>query len=135
MNEVTEQRVEEQTLPMVVASVLDNHRVVINRGSEDGIRSRQRFLVYELGDEIKDPATDLSLGRLEIPKGTGRVVHLQEHMATVKSDQTEPDTRKRLVKRSSVWSIAPSEEEEVIPSNKRLPFTDPLVGDFVKPVS
>lgn len=117
--------------PAQVVSVYNDYRIVINRGSEHGIEVGQRFLLYELGDEVVDPSTNESLGRLEIPKGTGTVLHLQDKMATIQSDRYKPP-QTRIIKRG-LYSLHP-EEEEVIPSDVRLKFTRPSVGDQVKPI-
>ncbi len=122
---------EKPRFPAQVVSVYNDFRVIVNRGRDHDIEEGQRFLLYELGDEIVDPSTNESLGRLEIPKGTGRVLHLQDKMATLQSDQfKEPQTK--IIKRGFM-TFNPV-EEEVIPSDVRLKFTRPSVGDFVKPV-
>lgn len=71
-----------------VASVSNEYTVVLNRGSSHGVEVGDRFLVYRIGDEIYDPATRKSLGKLEIVCGTGRITHVQENMSTLRSDQT-----------------------------------------------
>ncbi|RLO41835.1 hypothetical protein, partial [Serratia marcescens] len=65
----------------------DEKTFVINKGSEDYIRKDDIYLIFELGDEIIDPDTDESLGRLEIVKGTARVSHIQEKMSTIISNE------------------------------------------------
>ena len=46
------------TFPATVAKVIDDYKLVINRGLEHGIREGQRMLVYPMSDEeIKDPNT------------------------------------------------------------------------------
>ncbi|MDE2722874.1 MAG: hypothetical protein OXI59_05820, partial [Gemmatimonadota bacterium] len=76
----------ERPFPASVARVLDNYTVVINRGSEHGVEKNQRFQIYGLDDEeIIDPENGASLGRLEIVKGIGTVVHIQSQIATLKS--------------------------------------------------
>jgi hypothetical protein len=68
--------------PATVVRVLASDRVVINRGSRDGVLAQQRFVVYSLDSEpIKDPHTGQDLGQLEIPKGVGVIVHVQDQMA------------------------------------------------------
>lgn len=72
-----------------VIKVLDPTRVVINLGEEDGVEAGQRFVIYEEGDEVIDPDTGQSLGRLEMSRGTARVEHSQPGMSTLVSDQTQ----------------------------------------------
>lgn len=93
--------------PALVAEVLDPYQVIINRGSIDQVKLNDRFLMYELTKEIVDPETQESLGRLQVSKGTGRVVQVQERMAVIYSDRTDDN------------------DEEV-------PFNEPKRGDMVK---
>ena len=56
-----------------VAKVLSETQLVLNVGSNDGIKEDSRFLVYSIEDEdILDPVTGESLGKLEYVKGRGR---------------------------------------------------------------
>jgi hypothetical protein len=115
---------------------LDDYRLVLNKGSQDGITSDDRFLVFALGEELTDPLTRESLGKLEIVKGRGRPAHIQERMTTIISDRFTGEGKRRIVKRSGggLWSIgAPSEEEIIEPGSQvREAFDNPKVGDMVK---
>lgn len=111
-----------------VASILGSDRVVINRGTRDGVRVGQTYLVYELSDkEVVDPTTGESLGMLEIPKGTGKVVHVQDRMATLESD-------KELGGGQSASMIGQLTAGFSTPGMKA-PFRKPQVGDFAKRIS
>lgn len=66
-----------------VVSKIDDYQIVINKGIQDGINSYMRFLVYEEGKEIFDPITKESLGVLEIPKGTFKVLNIQDRMTVL----------------------------------------------------
>ena len=72
--------------PALVAEVLDEKKIIINRGSDDQIKKGDRFLIYELTKEIMDPETHESLGRLEVSKGTGIAIQVQEKMTVIHSD-------------------------------------------------
>ena len=111
-----------------VVEVLDEFRVVVNRGAADGVRNGDRFLIFELGPEIKDPESGESLGKLEVVRGTARVVHLQEKMATVQSDDFETSVP-RTIKRG--LTIFPS-EEIVEGRRERVPLRSVTRGDLVK---
>ena len=119
------------TFPANVAEILyPSLRLVINRGENDGVRLQQRVLVYSVSnEEIKDPNTGESLGHLEIVKGTGRVVHLQDKVATIESDKTRSYLRKSVSPYGSFLR-----EQEVIEVSELVPFDNPQVGDFVKPI-
>jgi hypothetical protein len=109
----------------VVASVLSTDRVVINKGADDGIRVGQRFLIYEVTDEeIVDPVTEESLGLLEEPKGTGRIVSVQKRIAVLESDK-EPSGKPR----PAMSSIAEMFNPAVMAA-----FRSPKIGDPVKKI-
>ena len=102
------------TFPASVASVMNLSRVVINRGAEHGVKYGQRFAVYALSEEdIVDPVTKESLGRLEIIKGIGKVVHIQDKISIL---EAMPESTNVLV-----FDFNPK-------------FKDPVVGDKARPV-
>ena len=51
---------------LLVAQVIDNYTLILNKGLNDGIKENQKYLVYKLGDIIIDPETQEDLGRWEI---------------------------------------------------------------------
>lgn len=121
--------------PIKVAQVLDEFTVVINRGTADGLREGQRVLIYTIGDDVMDPDTGESLGKLEVVKGTGKVRHLQDRMATVTSDMKAPAGRTIRTGRSplaaAMLGISLGPEEEILPAT-RVQFEDAAVGDLVR---
>lgn len=123
--------------PAKVVKVLDDFRVAINRGSEHGVKKGQRFLVYYLSkEEIQDPDTLESLGFLEIVRGIGKVVHMQEKMSTLASDEREP-REVRTIKRSPLaWqSMFEKTETEIVETPSEIkPFAEPQIGDLAKPI-
>jgi hypothetical protein len=126
-------QVHQQIFPANVVKVINNYKLAINRGSEQGIRVGQRILVYCLSDEeITDPNTGESLGYLEIVKGTGKVIHIQEKMSTIESDRKKIESTK-FNKSLYGASLFPS-EQQVVESESLLPFDEPEVGDIVKPI-
>ena len=134
--EIVEGGITERPFPASVARIWDNYTVVINRGSEHGVEKDQRFQIYSFSDEeIIDPENGESLGRLEIVKGIGKVVHIQPKMATLKSTEESVTTERKIVKNLSPLSVFGSGGEETItPTTRRLPFDDPEVGDKVRPI-
>lgn len=151
------------TFPATVAKIIDNYKLVINRGSEHGIQEGQRMLVYNIDEEdIKDPITGESLGYLEIVRGTGKVIYLQEKISILDSDTILPilehyhkklsDLNKKYEELSKSLSTKPivldplkpirdekeliskDFESELINKKLRLPFDNPQVGDQVKPI-
>ncbi|MGA9098649.1 MAG: hypothetical protein WB392_06915 [Methanotrichaceae archaeon] len=107
------------TFPATVAAVIDMYKVVINRGSEHGVKVGDRFLIYRSTNEIIDPETKKSLGRLELSKGKGSVIFTDPKMALVESDEFENPFAV-----PTVFSA---------PSPKK-PFDKPEIGDKAKPI-
>ena len=111
-------------------------KLVVNRGAEDGVKNGSRFLVYALSDEdIVDPESGESLGRLEIVRGRAVATHVQARMATIEPESTKFISR-RVVKPSPTQSIVLGRGDEIIeePTFSQGSFDDPQVGDRVKPI-
>jgi hypothetical protein len=117
----------------VVQILNDDYKIVINAGDNKGIKKGQRFLVYALSDhEIFDPDTQKSLGFLEIVKGTGKVIHVQEKMATIESDVYETSQPTKIIRKNPMYGFGSTEEETV--SREHIAFDNPRIGDFVKQI-
>lgn len=124
--------VDARPLPALVSKVLDSYTLVINRGMVDGLRKGQKFLVYSIQDEVIDPETGESLGHLEVVRGRGVITHVQEKMATLKSDETAPS---KVVKKRNLGLLAMGTEViEESDSGPTLPFEGAEVNDSVKPI-
>lgn len=118
-----------------VVSVLDDdYKIVLNVGEFDGVSFGQRFLIYSLSDhEIIDPDTGDSLGFLEIVKGTGKVIHIQDKMCTIESNKYEDSLPQKITRRSkSLFEISPPIIEETKIERNHLPFESPSIGDLAK---
>lgn len=116
-----------------VVKIVSPYQVVINGGLETGLRKGQRFLIYALGEMITDPDTGEELEQLEIVKGTGKIVHLQNRIATVESDMTEetPRTIKRTSGLGTMRTIfGDTEVTELSRSEKA--FEEPQIGDLAR---
>jgi len=127
------------TFPATIVKVIDDYKVVINRGILHKVKEGQRFLLYELSkEELKDPLSGKSLGYLEIVKGIGKVIHVQEQISTIESDKREP-SEKRIIRKKSTnpffLSMTGEEETEtIVPSAHLVPFDEPAIGDKAKPI-
>ena len=62
-------------------------RVTLDLGACQGIGPGQKWLIYGLGEEILDHSTGKSLGRLEIVRGTGVIVHVGTHASCAVSSK------------------------------------------------
>lgn len=129
------QESEEQlaTFPARVAKVLDEYRLVINRGEEHGIKRGQRVLVYKPSEEIFDPETGKSLGVLELVKGTGKVIHVQPEMSTIESDATKEE-RTIQHRKTISWALEGFLGPQTVYSDIVVPFEEPMENDLVKPI-
>lgn len=112
--------------PAKIASVVDQFRVVINAGRVNGIKVGQRFLIYKIGEEVVDPDSKESLGRLEVIKGIGEVIHVQEKMATLQTTD-----KHEVQRRPNTWGLILSSIEV---SKEPKAFIDPEVGDIARAI-
>lgn len=138
------------TFPAIVAKVIDKNTLVINKGEIDGIRESQRMLVYcNSNEEIKDPNTGESLGYLEVVRGTGKIIRVQEKISTLESDKVSIKPESKLNSLSSLGNNLDKKmniqkiQKEIQDSFNKLEellkkdlsgFDDPQVGDLVKPI-
>lgn len=108
-----------------VVRVINTNKIAINQGSSSGIREDEYFLIYELDpDDIIDPENGKNLGKLEIPKGHARVVHVQEKLSTLECVNIEDVPSKNFL-------IAAFRVRDKAP----LRFDDVKVGDFARKIS
>ncbi|TRV05568.1 MAG: hypothetical protein EWV89_05240 [Microcystis wesenbergii Mw_QC_B_20070930_S4] len=121
------------TFPAQIVNILDPYRLVMNRGERNRIQVGRRVLIYGISEEeIIDPNTGESLGYLEIVKGTGRVINVQDNMATIESDKKQT-FRRKLDNSNPFYLASPKERAEIIEFDELKPFEDPKIGDWVKP--
>jgi hypothetical protein len=112
-----------------VVKVIDDSTVVINAGKAD-IHNNDLFIVYKEDDEIFDPITAESLGKLQIIKGTAKVLHIQDNMTTIKSNKTKNiQTKTTPIMRT----FGPFTSETVQTELEDLPFDRYVeIGDIVE---
>ena len=123
-----------------VVHIIDQENIVINIGKNGDIKKGNRFLIYGIGDELFDPDTKQSLGKLEIVRGEGIVTHVQERMCIVQSDEFTLDPPITEIKTYPnplgilTYSGRTTEERKVIKSGKknRIEFRDVEEGDYAK---
>lgn len=109
-----------------VAGIIDDQRVIINRGTEHGIKIGQRYLVLSIGEELFDPDTNESLGCVEIIKGKGEITHVQARMSTLQTTDTHE------IKRRSTGFLAIAGLNETVIEKEPKAFIDPKIGDIVR---
>ena len=69
-----------------VVKVLSSSQVVLNVGKNEGVLYGDQYIIFGLSEEeIIDPETNESLGKLEIFRGIGSVIYLQETMCILEA--------------------------------------------------
>jgi len=115
-----------------VIGIITPYQIVLNKGTEDGVKNGLRVLVYGLGQEMRDPDTNEVIEQLEIIRGRGKVVHTQKKICTVDCTDVQ-ETPTTIKKRSgiqpyiSIFGSGETEESEI--RRTQLPFTDVQIGD------
>lgn len=104
-----------------VIKILDGYKLVINKGSRDGVIKSNRFLIYHLDEEMIDPDTGNSLGWLEIVCGEGKPEHIQERITTLVTCRQDVRKSKTVVKHSGL-GIFGATEETYDPEITLIPF-------------
>lgn len=112
-----------------VITVIDSETVVINKGSSDGITQNDKFVIYELLEEFRDPMTEKNLGRLRLKKGTAKIYDIQENMTIIVSNVYKNITR---TKRNNIGSFGIIDTSTKFEESERQPFERTVYeGDIV----
>lgn len=136
---MTQVRKDDKIFPALVVKLIDEYTVVINRGSDHEMEEGKRFLIYSISpEEILDPITKESLGHLEIVKGKGKIIHIQEKISIIESCEFGESSERKIIRKKNPFNpFSLIEQEEIItPSSEiiPIPFDNVEVGDFVKPI-
>ena len=73
------------TITAKVAAVADETTLVLNAGTQNGVREGMVFAIVAEQQEVVDPDSGESLGNWEVVKARVVVEHVQERMCTVRS--------------------------------------------------
>lgn len=103
---------------LLVAQIVSNDTLILNKGSREGIKKGQEYLIYKLGNRIVDPETLEDLGQWEIVRGRGEIVDVKEKYSVLKS--------RNWVGGLMAFSLAVSGRD------KYVPFDSPEKGDIAK---
>lgn len=121
-----------------VVSLLDEYKVVLNKGSEQGVQDGDKFLIVGIGDVIVDPDTGEELEQLEIVRGQVTATHIQPKISTLESCEFEQaeDVKeiKKVTARGSIAIFGPHDTttESIKPGKRRLrEINGPKAGDMV----
>jgi len=117
----------------VIKVLEDGMTLIINKGRKDGIKKGMKFKVFERTNEkLYDPDTGEFLGILELPKGIGEIVEVEERYSFLESRNYE-----RKETEINIPPIFRGVEEyiKMLHGEKRIeiihkPFKNPKVGDI-----
>lgn len=115
---------ENNTLRAKVAEILDDYNLVLNKGTNFGLKTGMVFHVYSWSCEIYDPDSGELLEKLLIPKGYGEITQVQSKIAILKSNQKKPSTLATIT-----LSMYGKMESNLYP------FQNPEIGDYVELVT
>ncbi|MFN7338111.1 MAG: hypothetical protein ACK5SY_00780 [bacterium] len=74
------------TYPAKVIEVIDDFKVVINRGELNSIRIDASHLVYSITNKpIYDPITSDFIGHCILYKGSGRIISVEENTSIIQA--------------------------------------------------
>jgi hypothetical protein len=110
-----------------VVDIISPFQIILNCGNEDGVINGQRFIIYAIGKVIIDPDTGDDLETLEIVKGKGKIIHLQNKICTLESIEFN-ETPTTVTRRTSI--LGPSEETHI--NKEKLPFHQVQIGDLAR---
>lgn len=122
-----------------VAAIKSDYAIIINKGYEDGVEEDMKFVIYEEGDEIMDPDTKESLGRLEYYKAKVKVKIPSEKYSWAETYETySVSSADWLAAVVSVHSQVTRQERVKLPLNESIPVQKMSqivkVGDLVRQI-
>lgn len=115
-----------------VVKIINPTTVVINAGSQNGLRKGAKLLIVRLDEEVRDPESGEVLEVLELVIGEAEAIHVQDKITTIESTNYKPT---RTKKRYSPFDFIPSTIEENITPNEKEPFKNVEQGDYILPAS
>ena len=127
-----------------IARILNEYQLVLNVGSKEEVTNGMIFIIYEEGEEIKDPDSGDSLGNLEMVKGEVEVSHVQRTICLAQSKEKQEKTKPTILS-AKLAEVTPSSKTKLEikheklyvkqPDISNLKATGPIsVGDLVRSV-
>lgn len=74
-----------------VIEIVDDYTIIINLGKENGIKSKDKFVVYEEGYNVKDPFSEETLGRVDFDKVEVSIHKLFDKFSVCKKFSENPN--------------------------------------------
>lgn len=121
-----------------VAHVPSSTSVIINKGRNQGISVGDRFLVFYMGDEIFDPDTKESLGRVEVVRGRAQATHVQDSISTLESNETisVSGPRKIVTREPTLGYYLSGAQREIVEeaAEEKIKALNSKIGDLAKKI-
>ena len=119
-----------------VVNVMNPTTVVVNIGTDHGVRNGSIFLLVGLGEKITDPDTGEILEQLELVRGRVEVTHAQQKISTLTSVDVLRDPDIKEIKRSGHGGfysnfINPVTESVKVGVERAKPLSNPKIGDYI----
>jgi hypothetical protein len=126
-----------------VARILSDEEIILNVGSDDGVKEDMEFVIFSESDHVYDPETGADLGAIETVKGRVKIYHVQDQMSRARTltYQTSVPSPTQVFLRPFVSSIGPQVElrrrKLEVPEREVSPLDEDLVvrvGDKARSV-
>ena len=86
-----------------IVKILDETRMIANLGTQNGVSTGDRFVIYEPGEEIVDPENGESLGKLELVKAEVEAAHVQDRIVILSA--SAPADREQSLSKTVLSAI------------------------------
>ena len=121
-----------------ILRIIDEHTVVIDVGTEQGVRLGTRFVIYANAGELTDPDTKKKLGVLEIPKGEVTCKLVQEEYSVAETGLESKATPLAQILSFSLKTTIDVHESLEVETKEIEPLPEDIfkvkVGDLVRTV-
>lgn len=75
-----------------IVKFISQTKVLINIGSQQGVKTGMRFIIYDEGEMINDPTTNQPLERLELVKAEFEIIQVQQKISIGESFKIKTKT-------------------------------------------
>lgn len=110
-----------------IIKIINSYTVLANVGYSQGVKKDMKFIIYSEGEEIIDPDTKKSLGKVEIVKARIEPLHIQENFSTMETYEREPDRIRKLF-----LDTEHAERQKPLPLPKDMNIVDISSDKYVK---
>ncbi len=102
-----------------IIRILDEQRILVNVGFEQGVQPGDYYHVLMIGDEIIDPDSNEPLGELQLVKAEVEAVHVLEKM-TLMMPVAEPHIRQDSVLSATLANTKSIGDNPILPNRGKL---------------